>query len=85
MSGHYETGEPLPQALIEKMIAAKNVNKALFTLRQLFFAFFDFRLHTSGANVSTSELWEETLSEVMLMNNTPGTNGAASFGHLMGG
>ena len=41
MSGHYKTGAPLPESLISKMIAAKNVNKCLFTLRQLFFDFVD--------------------------------------------
>jgi len=45
ISGHYETGEPLPQALLDKMLAAKNYQAALFILRQLEFGLFDFRLH----------------------------------------
>ncbi len=42
---HYQTGEPLPEDLLEKMQAAKNFQAGLFMLRQLEFALFDFRLH----------------------------------------
>lgn len=42
---HYETGEPLPDALFEKMLLAKNFQAGLFMLRQLEFALFDFQLH----------------------------------------
>ncbi|MFT8210359.1 MAG: oligopeptidase A [Symbiopectobacterium sp.] len=45
ISGHYETGEPLPQAMLDKMLAAKNYQAALFILRQLESGLFDFRLH----------------------------------------
>ncbi len=45
ISGHYETGAPLPQELLDKMLAAKNFHSGLMMLRQLEFALFDFRLH----------------------------------------
>lgn len=45
ISGHYETSEPLPQAMLDKMLAAKNYQAGLFILRQLEFGLFDFRLH----------------------------------------
>jgi oligopeptidase A len=45
ISGHYQTGEALPQDMLEKMLAAKNFQSALFLVRQLEFALFDFRLH----------------------------------------
>lgn len=45
ISGHYETDEPLPQALLEKMLAAKNFQSGMQMLRQIEFALFDLRLH----------------------------------------
>ncbi|OCG50149.1 oligopeptidase A [Gilliamella sp. Choc5-1] len=46
ISGHYQTGEPLPTDMLEKMLDAKNYQAALFILRQLEFGLFDFKLHT---------------------------------------
>jgi len=45
VSGHYETGEEIPDDLYERMIAAKNFQSAMQMMRQLEFALFDFRLH----------------------------------------
>ena len=42
---HYRTGEVLPAALFEKMLAARHFHAGLFLVRQLEFALFDFRLH----------------------------------------
>ena len=47
ISGHFETGEPLPQALLDKMLAAKNFQSAMQMLRQLEFSIFDFTMHES--------------------------------------
>ncbi len=45
ISGHYQTGEALPQAMLDKMLAAKNYHSALMMVRQLEFSLFDFKLH----------------------------------------
>lgn len=63
ISGHYETGGPLPQALLDKMLAAKNYQAALFILRQLEFGLFDFRLHTEFDPAKGAQILE-TLAEV---------------------
>jgi oligopeptidase A len=47
ISGHFETGESLPQALLDKMLAAKNFQSAMQMLRQLEFSIFDFTMHES--------------------------------------
>lgn len=45
ISGHYETAEPLPEKMLNKLLSAKNYQSALFIIRQLEFALFDFCVH----------------------------------------
>ncbi len=45
ISGHYQTEEPLPKEMLNKLLAAKNFNAAMMMARQLEFGLFDFRLH----------------------------------------
>lgn len=47
ISGHFESGEPLPKAKLTQLLKAKNFQAAMFVLRQLEFGLFDFRLHMS--------------------------------------
>ena len=45
ISGHFETGEPLPKELLDKLLAAKNYNSGMQMLRQIEFSLFDFKIH----------------------------------------
>jgi len=45
ISGHYKTGDPLPEDMLDKLLKAKNYNAAMMMVRQLEFGLFDFRLH----------------------------------------
>ncbi|MGA9609606.1 MAG: oligopeptidase A [Rouxiella badensis] len=63
ISGHYETHEPLPQEMLEKMLAAKNYQAALFILRQLEFGLFDFRMHAEFDPAKGARILE-TLAEI---------------------
>ncbi len=70
ISGHYQTGEPLPQEMLDKLLAAKNYQAALFILRQLEFGLFDFRLHyeydpDQGAKILQTLLEVKKLVAVM--------------------
>ena len=47
IGGHYDSGKPLPDALLEKMRAAKNFQSGLQTLRQIEFSLFDMMIHTA--------------------------------------
>lgn len=45
LAGHYQTGEPLPEELYQRMLAAKHFQAGIFLARQLEFGLFDLRLH----------------------------------------
>ena len=46
LTAHVDTGEPMPRALFDRMLAAKNFHSGLQTLRQVEFSLIDMRLHT---------------------------------------
>ena len=48
MSGHVDTGIPLPRELFERMLAAKNFHAGMHYIRQLQLALFDLQLHMAG-------------------------------------
>ena len=70
MTAHVDTGEPLPRALFDKMLAAKNFQSGLQTLRQIEFALFDMRLHTEpGAAAATCrQVLDEVRAEVAVLH-----------------
>ena len=85
LSAHYETGAPLPDALIAKMRAARYVNHAYFTTRQIMLATIDMDYHTGGPNVDTTAIWAAVSAKDTPLATPPGVHPQASFGHLMGG
>lgn len=84
LSGHYQTNEKLPQALLERLIAAKLANSGIRYLRQLSFALIDMTYHTAESFDST-EVYRRLSEQVMLIPIPVNTYPQASFGHLMGG
>merc|ERR1712107_444605 len=84
MSKHYKDGTDLPKEMIDKLVASKNANAGGFTLRQIFLATFDQRLHSSGSKVDTASLIRSTYKEIVGIDTIEGTNFAAIFGHLVG-
>lgn len=88
ISGHFETGEPLPQDLLEKMLAAKNYQAALFILRQLEFGLFDFRLHAEfdpakGARIL--EILKEIKAQVAVVPGPSWGRFPHAFSHIFAG
>ncbi|MBV8364213.1 MAG: Zn-dependent oligopeptidase [Candidatus Eremiobacteraeota bacterium] len=85
ISSDVTTGAPLPDDLIAKMTAAKYVDYAYFTTRQIMLAKVDMDYHTMGPNVDTTAVWAKVANEDTPMPMTTGIHPQASFGHLMGG
>jgi thimet oligopeptidase len=84
ISGHYQDRpKKLPDELIDKLIAAKNVDSGIVYLRQNFLGTYDMTLHTQPVE-DTTALYDKLLREVSLVHMTPGTVPESSFGHLMG-
>lgn len=66
ISAHFETGEPIPDEIIQRIVKAKNVDAATQNLRQLFFGIFDMTLHTSEGNDIKALAYRNT--HVLTMN-----------------
>ena len=88
ISGHFETGGALPKEMLEKMLAAKNFQSAMFILRQLELGLFDFTLHTEydpevGARVL--ETLADVKSKVSVLPSLDWNRFSHSFGHIFAG
>ena len=88
MTAHAETGEPLPRALYDKMIAAKNFQSGMQTLRQIEFALFDLLLHSEFDPAGTrtvQELIADVREEVAVILPPEWNRFPQSFSHIFGG
>ena len=86
LSGHVDTGEPLPRELFDKMIAAKNFQSGLMTLRQIEFALFDMRLHGEpGAEADVQKVLDEVRAEVAVLVPPAFNRFQHSFSHIFAG
>jgi len=85
---HYQTDEPLPRDLYERMLAARNFQSALQMLRQIEFSLFDIRLHQQ-ADITTAEQIQQTLDQVredIAVASTPQINRFQNgFSHIFAG
>ncbi|WP_049722994.1 oligopeptidase A [Gilvimarinus polysaccharolyticus] len=88
ISCHYETGEPLPQELLDKMLAAKNFQSGMQMMRQLEFSLFDFRLHAEynpSKPVTAAELLDEVRQQVAVITPPAYNHFENSFSHIFAG
>ena len=86
MTAHVDTGEPLPRALFDRMLAARNFHSALAMLRQIEYGLLDMRLHTeAGSAQRVQRIAEEVREEVSVVPGAPFVRGAHAFSHIFAG
>lgn len=86
MTAHVDTGEPLPRALFDKMIAGKNFQSGLGTLRQIEFSLFDMELHTrADAPDAFMDVLAAVRSEVSVLQPPVFSRTAHTFSHIFAG
>jgi len=87
ISGHYQTGETLPQALLDKMLAAKNFQSGMMMVRQLEFSLFDFQLHREyqPGETEVQAVLDRIRSEVAVVNPPVLNRFQHSFSHIFAG
>ena len=86
LTAHVDTGAPLPRALFDRMLAAKNFHSGLDTLRQVEFSLIDMRLHTEDrAQDRIGELLAEVRAEVALLESPAFSRPLNTFSHIFDG
>jgi oligopeptidase A len=88
MSRHVDTGKPLPRELFDKMVAAKNFQSGMQTVRQIEFALFDMQLHHEfdpGGQGTPLDLLAEVRNRVAVLIPPEYNRFPNSFSHIFGG
>ena len=89
MTAHVDTGEPLPRVLFDKMLAAKNYQSGLQTLRQVEFSLFDMLLHSQTPPADSGEailaLQQQVRDEVAVLQPPAYSRTPHTFSHIFAG
>jgi len=86
MTAHVDTGEPLPRTLFDKLLAAKNFQSGLQTLRQIEFSLLDMRLHTEPHRSNdVLGVLKEVRNEVAVLHPPEWHRMPHSFSHIFAG
>ena len=81
---HHATGEPIPVELVERLVAARDLNAALFDLRQVFLGKLDLGMHAVAEAPDLMDAYRTAYQHTLLPFHED-TFFPAGFGHLMGG
>lgn len=88
ISGHYETGEPLPSDLLDNMLAARNFQSAMQMVRQLEFSLFDLRIHRdfdASEENQIQAILDQVRDQVAVRKPPEYNRFQHSFGHIFAG
>jgi len=84
---HYQTGEPLPEDYLNKLLAAKNFHAGIANINQLRYGMLDFAWHTftSPFDEEVNEFEKKIVERYRLMPSLPDTNISCAFAHIFAG
>ncbi len=89
---HWQTGEPIPDAFVERLVAARNYHAAYFQVRQLRFGLLDLAWHTLREEIRRSKpandvtaLESAALMDCAVLPDIPGSCISTAFGHIFSG
>lgn len=88
IASHHETGEPLPEDLLQKLLAAKNFQAGMAMVRQLEFSLFDFRLHaefTEEAPTNPLHMHRKVREEIAVVEAPEFNRFPNAFSHIFAG
>ncbi|GGE63894.1 oligopeptidase A [Streptosporangium jomthongense] len=88
IASHHETGEPLPEDLLQKLLAAKNFQSGMAMVRQLEFSLFDFRLHaefTEEAPTNPLAMHRQVREPIAVVEVPEFNRFPNSFSHIFAG
>ncbi|MBQ0021767.1 MAG: M3 family metallopeptidase [Prevotellaceae bacterium] len=86
-ASHYETGEPLPQELIDRIVASRNFNVAYACMRQVSFGLLDMEFYTLTEPFSADliQFEQNAWSKAQVLPKVDGTCMTVQFSHIMAG
>lgn len=86
VSGHFETGQPLPEDVFERLLGTRDYHAGMQTVRQLEFALFDMRIHLEqGGAKSIDQILAEVRDHVTVVPTSDNNRFANGFSHVFGG
>ncbi|KQW39072.1 M3 family metallopeptidase [Rhizobacter sp. Root404] len=86
LTAHVDTGAPLPRALFDRMLAAKNFHSGLETLRQVELSLIDMRLHTdASAPTQVASIVDAVRADIAVLTPPPFSRSLNTFTHVFDG
>jgi oligopeptidase A len=88
ISGHFESGESLPQEMLDKLLAARNFQAAMQMVRQLEFSLFDVRIHQQGSTLEPGRVQavlNDVREQLSVVPVVPDNRFQHGFSHIFAG